>query len=349
MAASLLIYGVSGYTGALISRMAAEKKLAHLAGGRTAAAVAAHAQALELETRVFSLDDPVALDAALAGVTVVLNCAGPFARTARPLAEACIRVGAHYLDLAGEVPEFESLRRFDAQARSAGVMLMPGVGFGIVPTDCLAMEAKQRLPSATHLTLAFETVGGVSQGTLGTLLHDLHRSGVVRQNGALIPARAASQRCKIDFGHGPRTAVLNPWRGDIATAFYSTGIPNITAYTVFPAPLPWLMGASTYLGPLLDRPGVQRQLQRLVQRLPPGPDQAALARGSTRVWAEATNAAGERATVRLQGPEAYLFTARTALSIARQALAGKVADGFQTPAQVYGADFVRSIEGVTVL
>ena len=121
----------------------------------TAGAIAALAEELSLPQRVFELADPRAVDAGLAGVTAVLHCAGPFAHTSRAVADGCLRNRVHYLDVAGEVVVFEELVARDAEAKAAGVMLLPGVGFDVVPTDCIAAHLKQRMPEATHLALGF--------------------------------------------------------------------------------------------------------------------------------------------------------------------------------------------------
>ncbi len=345
--ANFLLYGTTGYTGGLIARQALSQGLRPLIAGRTEAKLKQQATEWGVEYRVFSLDDAAAMDEALADVAVVLNTAGPFARTAQPLVEGCLRTKTHYLDIAGEAPEFEALVTQDEAAKAAEVMLMPGVGFGIVPTDCMAAHLQERLPSATHLTLAFETEGGVSQGTLRTLFKDLHKTGGVRLNGAFVPARPAEKQRLIDFGQGPTKAVLNPWRGDLSTAFYSTGIPNIETYSVFPGFLVGLMRASGTLGWLWSSGPVQGLLTRLIKQLPAGPSDEELATGLTRVWGEVTDVNGQRAVSRLHGPEAYLFTALTALAIVDRILAGQVNTGFQTPAQVFGSDFVLSIAGVS--
>ncbi len=346
---NFLVYGTTGYTGALITKQALAQGLRPIIAGRNATKLAAQAEAWGVDYRTFNLDDTQAIDEALTDITVVLNTAGPFARTAQPLAEGCIRTGTHYLDIAGEVPEFEAMKQYDEKATSAGVMLMPGVGFGVVPTDCLALHLKQRLPDATHLNLAFEAVGGVSQGTAQTLFKDLHKIGAIRKNGVFEPAQPAERQRTIDLGNGPTKAVTNPWRGDVSTALYSTGIPNIEAFTVFPAPVPGLMRSSNYLGWLWNSGPFQSLLHMLLKRLPVGPSDEALANGLTRVWGEVSNSQGQTAIARLSGPEAYLFTAYTALTVIQHILDGEVAIGFQTPAQAYGVDLVLGIEGVMLV
>jgi short subunit dehydrogenase-like uncharacterized protein len=341
-----LIYGASGYTGELVVREALRQGLRPIIAGRNGAALAPLAGDSGLEQRVFRLDNPAAVDRGLDSVAVVLNCAGPFAQTAPALIAACIRRGAHYLDLAGEVPEFESALAHDSAARAAGTMLMPGVGFGIVPTDCLAAHLKAQLPTATDLTLAFQTAGGVSRGTLLTVIKDLTKAGVVRQGGKLLATMPAASRRTIDFGAGPVATVLNPWRGDIATAWHTTGIINIATYTAFPGPLQLLMRASRWTGWLFGSKPVQNLLRRLLRGQPAGPSAAERAAGWTRVWGEAVDATGQRVEARLRGPEAYDFSALTAVAVLSQALNGVIQPGFQTPASVYGADFVLGIPGV---
>ena len=105
----LLIYGANGYTGALIARLAAERGLRPVLAGRSRAGLAAVATPLGLEERVFALEDAAALDAGLAEARVVLHCAGPFAHTARRMADACFRTHTHYLDITGEIAVFEAL------------------------------------------------------------------------------------------------------------------------------------------------------------------------------------------------------------------------------------------------
>ncbi|GER90625.1 saccharopine dehydrogenase [Dictyobacter vulcani] len=346
MQTTFLLYGATGYTGELIARAALLRGLRPILAGRNATALQKLAEELGLTYRAFDLEKPATIDEGLAGVSVVLNCAGPFSFTARKLAEACLRVGAHYLDIAGEVPEFQLLHTYDSAAQAANVMLLPGVGFGIVPTDALALHLKTRLPTATQLSLAFHALGGVSRGTLLSTLKDLPNAGVVRQDGKLVPRHAGAERRRIDFGQGPLLTVTNPWRGDIFTAYYSTGIPGIKTYTVYPIALRIMMALSTPLKGVFRSAALQNFLKRQAQRQPPGPSAQERSQGKTVVWGEATDASGQRVVSHLVGPEAYDFTVLTALTIVERVLAGEVQPGFHTPSQVFGADLVLSIPGV---
>jgi short subunit dehydrogenase-like uncharacterized protein len=340
-----LIYGANGYTGELVAREAVRRGQRPVLAGRNAEAMRALATELGLEHRAFALDDAETTDAGLKGMTAVLHCAGPFVRTSRPMADACLRAKVHYLDVTGEIEVFERLAARGAKAAEAGVMLLPGTGFDVVPTDCLAAHLKRRLPGATRLVLAFHSVGGLSRGTATTMIENLHRGGLIRRDGVLTPVPAGWKTRTIDFGRGPRTVVSIPW-GDVATAYYSTGIADIEVYTTATWPLRLTMKASRFLRPLLASSAVQSFLTRRVRAGAPGPTAEQRARGRTVVWGEVTDKSGGRAVSRLYGPEGYTFTTLTALAALEKVLSGDAPPGFQTPAKAYGADFVLGIEGV---
>ncbi|HYH58653.1 MAG TPA: saccharopine dehydrogenase NADP-binding domain-containing protein [Thermoleophilaceae bacterium] len=342
---ALLIYGASGYMGALTARRAQAAGLRPVLAGRRADAIAPLAKELGLATRVASLEDRAALAAALDGIDVVLNCAGPFPATTVPMAQACIRAGAHYLDLAGEVPEYEALLARDGEARAAGVMLMPGVGFGIVPTDCMAVHLKRRMPDAVRLELSFQAVGGVTRGTATNIFTALHKPGVQRRDGELVRALPAERGHELDLGAGRTRVFTNPWRADLTTAYRSTQIPTIETYTALPPPVRLIMRSSRRAGRLFASRPWQALLRRAIRLMPEGPSDEALAKGTSHVFGAVENAAGERAEARLRGPEVNLFTALTAVEVARRVLAEPPPPGFQTPAGVYGPQLVL-VEGV---
>ena len=187
MSSNILIYGSNGYTGELIVERAADEGAKPVLAGRSHDKIETQAALCELDFRVFALDEPAALDQGLKDMRVVLNCAGPFSRTAAPIAEACIRTGTHYLDITGEIEVFEALASMGDAAKDARVMLMPGTGFDVVPTDCLAAHLKRRMPAATELTLAFKAIGRPSRGTATTMLENIHKGGMIRSSVKLSP------------------------------------------------------------------------------------------------------------------------------------------------------------------
>jgi short subunit dehydrogenase-like uncharacterized protein len=345
MTAQYLIYGANGYTGELIARAAVERGQRPILAGRNAAEVGALASALGLDHRVFALDDARVVDQGLEGVSAVLHCAGPFARTARPMAEGCLRRRVHYLDVTGEIAVFESLAARDAEARAAGIVLLPGSGFDVVPSDCLAAHLKRRLPSATHLVLAFRSSGRLSRGTATTMAENFHRGGAVRRDGRITPVPAGWKTREVDFGRGPRRVMTIPW-GDVSTAYHSTGIPNIEVYAGASGLQYAMAKASRFLGPLLAAGPVQAALKRYIRSRGAGPTAEERARGRTWLYGEVWDGAGNRAAARQEGPEGYAFTVLTSLAAVERVLEGGVAPGFQTPAKAFGPDFVLEIPGV---
>ena len=344
---ALLVYGANGYTGELVVRRAVARGVPVVLGARNAGAVAALAAELAREYRSFALDDPATLDRALSGVTVVLNCAGPFSRTAAPLAAACLRVRAHYLDITGEVAVFEALAARDEEARAAGIALVPGAGFDVVPSDCLAAHVARRLPSATHLALAFFAGTRMSRGTALTTIESAHSGGLVRREGTLVRVPSGWRTRAIDFGPelGTRRAITIPW-GDVATAYHTTRIPNIEVYVAVPLATRVGIRATRALGPLLASGVVKRALAARVRRGPAGPTAAQRARQGAWLWAEARDAAGHAAVARLRTPDSYELTSMTALDLAARALRGALSPGFHTPALACGPDYVLQFPGV---
>jgi len=345
MAKSFLIYGANGYTGELITRYAVERGMTPILAGRNAIAVEALAKKHHLEYRVFSLDEKDRLDSALQEVEVVLHCAGPFSLTSRPMVEACLRNKKHYTDITGEIAVFEAMARLDQKAKDAGIMIMPGVGFDVVPSDCLARHLKDRLPSATNLTLAFYGKGSrISHGTQATMTMNIGKGGAIRKDGKITSVPAAWKTREIDFGEVTKTGVTIPW-GDVAAAFYSTEIPNIEVYTVVPKKQLKLFKLSRYLGWLLATKPVQDYLQKQIPA--GGPSDIERTKGKTLLWGEASDYNGNRVESRMQGPDGYTMTALTALNITQKILDGNLVAGFQTPSKAYGADLVLQIEGVS--
>jgi short subunit dehydrogenase-like uncharacterized protein len=342
---TFLLYGANGYTGRLIAREAVVRGLRPVLAGRNAEVVGSLARELGLEHRIFSLDDAAATRTGLEGVKAVLHCAGPFAHTAKPMVDACLDARVHYLDITGEIGVFESLAARDTEAMAAGILLLPGAGFDVVPSDCLAAHLHRRLPTAKRLTLAFRGIGRYSRGTATTIVENLHRGGVVRHGGVLTSVPAAWRTRDIDFGKGPTLAVTIPW-GDVSTAYRSTGIGDIEVYTAVSRWQLRLMRLSRAFGWALRTSRVQNYLKRRIQAGPPGPSDEERARGGTYLWGEVEDEKGRRMVSRLRGPEGYTFTMLTALAALMRVLNGDAPAGYQTPSLAYGPDFVLEMPGV---
>jgi len=342
---SYLIYGAYGYTGELIARRAVAQGHEPILSGRDEQNVERLASALDLSAQPTTLTDGFRLRSILDEVDAVLHCAGPFVHTAFPMVEACLDTGTHYLDITGEIDVFEGLMARSPDAEVADVMLLPGIGFDVVPTDCLAKALADEVSSATELEIAFMGQGGVSQGTLKTAVEQMGMGGLVRRDGQVVEVPPGWTTRTVDFGDHPRTVISIPW-GDVATAGHSTGIPNITVYTYLPQLGRQLLRWSRYVQGLLAWRPLQRLLQRLVEAYVSNPSPETRRTGRTLVWASVRDERGQTTEKRLRGPEAYTFTARTAVMAAERVLNGTAPPGYQTPATAFGSDFVVDVEGV---
>lgn len=338
---SWLIYGAYGYTGELIAREAVRRGERPILAGRDAAKLEPLARELGCEVRVFGID---AID--LRDVSLVLHCAGPFSHTSAPMVSACLAAKAHYLDITGEIAVFESVFRRHDEAVRAGVTLLPGAGFDVVPTDCLAAMLARRLPDATELWLAFYPEGGsVSRGTMKTMLENIAQGGAVRRDGQIVRVPTAWDVRTINFSNGARLAVTIPW-GDVSTAYHTTGIPNIRVYNVLPPGAIRNMRRFRWLLPLAGRGPIQWLLQRKADQRH-GPSEARRQRARTYLWGRAFN---ERESIEqtMTTPEGYHFTMLSALAAVARILAEPVQAGAFTPAKRFGPDFVLTIPGVAL-
>jgi short subunit dehydrogenase-like uncharacterized protein len=344
-----MIYGANGFTGDLAAREAVRRGMSPVLAGRNPETVAALARELGgLPHRAFSLDDPQAVARGLEGMAAVLHCAGPFVVTSQPMVAACLKAGVHYLDITGEIVVFEAIFAQAEAAKRAGVALLPGVGFDVVPSDCLAARLAAALPDATELALAFVSDRGTySRGTMKTMIEGLPHAGAVRRNGRIVPVPVAFDVREIEFAGGRRRTMTIPW-GDVSTAYHSTGIPNIRVYTGMPGSAIRRLRRFAPLLPLLGWKPVKRFLQRQVDRRVTGPSEEIRTTARVWLWGEARNPSGETVTATLETPEAYGFTAVSAVASVERLLAdgSPVQPGAWTPSRAFGARFVDELPGV---
>ena len=337
----LLVYGSYGYTGRLVVREATSRGGSPVVAGRNRERVREQADEFGLEWRAFDLES--AADH-LEEFDAVLNCAGPFVDTAASVVEVCLAGGTDYLDVTGEIDVFTALAKLDDEAAEAGVTLLPGVGFEVVPADCLAAFLHERLPSAEELAVGFTGWGTLSRGTLRTGIRTVGTGGVIRRNGRLLRVPTVADTRPFDFGRGPTTTVSAPL-GDVVTAYHSTGVETITAYVDLPDLLIRAMAVGSPLESLLRTRPVKRGLGRLVETFAEGPDEAERETGRVVIQAEMTD--GDRVErARLETPNTYTLTADAAVSAAERVLSGDTAAGYQTPATAFGPEFVLELEDV---
>jgi short subunit dehydrogenase-like uncharacterized protein len=339
-----ILYGANGYTGRCIAEECARKGVRPLLAGRNSSAIAELADRLGFEQRVFGLDDPHKLRENIRVAKLILNCAGPFSATAQPLMEACLAEGVHYLDITGEIDVIEVAAALDARAKSAGVLLMPAVGFDVVPSDCLAKTLAQKLPDADRLELAFAAGGSVSPGTAKTMLEGAGQGGRARINGRIERVPVAWKTREIPFREGPQTATTIPW-GDVASAYYSTRIPNIEVYTVVPHQQIVLMRRFGWLMPVLAIGPVRSLLKRRIEKRVPGPSVASREKTRSSLWGCVRNPQGRSIEGTLTTPNGYTLTVMTAIAAVERLLQSPPRPGFSTPSLAFGAEFIMTFAG----
>lgn len=337
-----MIYGANGYTGELIAREATRRGLKPVLAGRRRESVEALAQELGLEARAFALDDVAALTEQIQGHALVLNCAGPFSATAAPMMEACLRSGAHYLDITGEIAVFEHAQSLHARARDANVVLCPGVGFDVIPTDCVAAALKNAMPDATHLSLGFDSHSGFSPGTAKTSVEGLAHGGKVRRDGKIVTVPLAYEVRRIDFGDGEKEAMTIPW-GDVSTAYHTTGIPNILTFISGSPRMIASARRANYVRLLLGLPWVQKLIKARIAKTVRGPSEEKRAQTPTFVWGEVTNAHGEKKTARIRTANGYSMTVTGSLAVVEHMMTAQPAGGAYTPVKLVGADLVTRL------
>ncbi|MEP6483105.1 MAG: saccharopine dehydrogenase NADP-binding domain-containing protein [Rudaea sp.] len=344
-----MIYGANGYTGRLIAREAAKRGMQPMLAGRNRDQITALANELKLPFRVFDLNNAVDVAKHLNDMAIVLHCAGPFSRTSAPMLAACLNINAHYLDITGEVDVFEACHGADARAKQQRVVVLPGSGFDVVPTDCVAAMLKQKLPDATSLVLAFEAGGGPSPGTAKTSVEGLGNGGRARIEGQLRTVPLAWKSREFVRGDKRRSAMTIPW-GDLYTAFVSTGIPNIETYMVVSPKTIKNVQRMRVLQPLLKFRFVQNYMKRNIERTNRGPSEQRRRDNGCYVWGEVKNASGGEAKLSIVGPNGYDLTVTASLGIVEHLLsAGRgVAGGYYTPSQLMGADYVLKLPGVAL-
>jgi len=341
---TFMIYGAYGYTGELIAREAVSRNMVPVLAGRNAERLQPLADELGCQMRTFDLADPQEIAAQLVDIDVLLHCAGPFSATAPQAMTACIASRTHYLDITGEIAVFEDAFARHDQAMEAGIVLCPGVGFDVVPTDCVAAHLAAALPDATALALGFDSRSGFSPGTAKTSVEGLADGGKVRRGGRIETVPLAANVREIDFGDGPKQAMTIPW-GDVATAWQTTGIDDIEVYLPASPGLIKRVKRLNWVRPLLGLAPVQSFLKARIARSVKGPDAATRERQPTHVWGEVTNAAGERRVARVRTANGYTVTIHASLAVVQHLLANTPEGGSYTPSRLVGRDLVTQLPG----
>jgi saccharopine dehydrogenase (NAD+, L-lysine-forming) len=262
------------------------------------------------------------------------------------MVDACLATGTHYLDITGEIDVFEAVLSRHDEAVARGVVLLPGSGFDVVPSDCLAALLARAMPGAVRLELALRATGGVSPGTAKTAMESLGSAGRARVDGVIGPIPHDRRRRQVEFADGRATAHAVAW-GDVSTAYRSTGIGDIVVYAALPPAIAPMVALAQMAGAATRSSVVQGLLKRVVGRLP-GPSAETRAKTQGQLWGQVTDVTGRTATGTITTLDPYDLTADSVVRIAQRLASGGVAAGAYTPSQALGADFVRDLDGTKV-
>jgi len=343
----VLIYGAYGFSGSGISRLAADYGITPVLAGRNGEKLKWLAESLGYDYVVLSLENNHDnLVAVLKHFEVVLHIAGPYTYTSRPMLDAAVVAGTHYLDLTGENHVIQAQLDRDEEFKRANIMVMPAVGYDVVPTDCLNLHVANKINDPVKLTVVlngnYNAVEGASasRGTLKSGLEMLSRPLLMRRDGEMVLVPDLQVISRVQDGR-EQTLVQIPW-ADMVTSYVSTGIPTIEVFQVQQGKIPaWLLRLAQY------RAG-RRLLNWLIDNfMPDGPAAETRENRQTKILSTVTNDAGESASASLITPEGYMLTFHSTLIVARRVIDGDWQAGFQTPAKVYGPDLVLEIPGVT--
>lgn len=339
----ILIYGAYGYTGILIIEECLKQNLPIILGGRNETKLKEISQKYNTEYRAFPLDNVEEITQYLENIQVVIHSAGPFIHTAKNMVLACLESRTHYIDITGEIDVFEWIATKDKEAKEKGVMLLPGSGFDVVPSDCLASYLKSLLPDATHLTLAFYSNGRPSHGTLLTAVESMGKGGQIRENGLLKSVPPAYKKMKINFGEETKLCVTIPW-GDVSTAYYSTQIPNIEVYMAVSKGMSFMMQGIKLTQNIIGTEPIQNFLKNRIPEGGPSPEERA--KNYSLLWGEVKNEQGIYKRAGMKTPDGYDLTASSSVLIAKKVLTGDLAPGFQTPSLAYGYDLILELPNI---
>lgn len=342
---SVLLYGANGYTGVLIARYAEQYGLQPILAGRREEVIKPFATELNLPYKIIDINNAAQLKEALNGIKTVIHAAGPFADTARQMIEACLKTGTHYLDINGDISVFEMIKGYDAAAKEKNIMLLPGAGFDVVPTDCMALCLKNKLPDATHLKLAFASIGGgLSHGTAMTMVSKLGDGGAARKNGKIVKQPLGKNGMWVDFGEKKLFVMSIPW-GDVSTAYFTTGIPNIQVFTSIKPGIYRMLKLQGAFNWLLRMEGIKNIIRKKIKSRPAGPSDEMRQKAKSFIWGEVRNANGQIVTDHFTCADGYTLTAHSCLVITKKVLEGNFKVGYQTPAGCYGEELVKEIPG----
>jgi short subunit dehydrogenase-like uncharacterized protein len=334
---SWIIYGAYGYTGELLAKEALSRGYKPILSGRSKEKLLPLANKLNLEALVLNLKDDKLLQDSLQGIDLILNAAGPFKYTSEPIVKTCLKTGTNYLDITGEIPVFEQNFKYHEEAKTQEIAIMSGVGFDVVPTDCMAKYVSEKVSNPIELEIGIVGFGSPSRGTLKTMVEYLTNGRQIRRNGELIKNTKIKGPLSVQFFDKERTLVPVSW-GDLSTGYRTTGIPNITTYMPYSKPMASMIKGNKTKNNIKWKNNIDG-LRDWIDKNVHNPDEEARMKGRSYIWAQARNAKGDKKESWLDTMEGYRFTSISGIKAVEKIFELKP-KGSLTPALAFGEDFI---------
>ena len=343
-----ILYGVTGHTGRMVLQRALERGHRPTIAGRNRDRVRALSEEHALSSISFGLDRKDEVREILDDFDLVVNIAGPYSKTGMPVATAAIEAGCDYLDVTGEIQVFQALASLEEEARNAGVTLLPGCGFEIIPSDAVAHYLANALPDAERLELSLCSENGLSTGTITSAIGVAAQGGFRRVNGRLCATTIGEPGPNVRFHQGERKTMEIP-RPDLVSAWRTTGIETITTTIALPPGGGLARSIAPGLSRLLSVRPVRRVVSAAVRVASPTPRKTGTSNKSIgSVWGRASNTNGDVEEAWLRTGEPYDYTAKAVVQ-AVESIDGTQEPGFQTPASLFGWEFAERIEGESIV
>ncbi|MDQ7817728.1 MAG: saccharopine dehydrogenase NADP-binding domain-containing protein [Melioribacteraceae bacterium] len=338
---SLMVYGANGYSAQLIIEELLSRGIKPILAGRNGTAIKKIAQKYSCVYKIFDLTDDKKSIESLTGIHTVVNCAGPFKYTAKEMIDYCLHAKTNYLDITGEMPALAYAFGCDKKAKENGIVILPSVGFDIIPTDCLAKRLSEQMPDAKYLKLGFSNKkGGISRGTSLTTLEFISGKGKIRKNGQLVDSPIGKYSIKVKTNGVSFYGISIPW-GDVFTSYFSTGIPNVEVYMGLSKPLFIIRKLLTLLLKIYKLSFIKKISANYISREFTGPDKVQRDSTLTYVWGKVENEKGEMVEELYRVMEGYNLTAKGAAEAAIRVLKNEVKPGTYTPSLAFGSNFLE--------
>ncbi|MBD3195634.1 MAG: NAD(P)H-binding protein [Candidatus Lokiarchaeota archaeon] len=334
-----ILYGAYGYTGRLIAKESIKAGLKPVLAGRNPNKLIPLAKKKNLEYRVFSLKNRKEIIENIKDFDIIFNAAGPFEITSLPIVKSCLKTSTNYLDITGEIGVFEQNFSFHNEALEKEIVIVSGVGFDVVPSDCLAKYVSGRIEKPKELEIGIAGMSGFSGGTLKTMLRNLPHGTAMRRNGKIITAPLGRPQKEIQFIDKKRNCYALSW-GDISTAYRSTKISNINVYMALPKAIKYITGPTEPLvRKIFELDAVQNITQSWISNNIKGPNKKVRQKSSSYLWAKVQNDNGESYQAWLKTIEAYRLTAVSAVKCVKKVSRNNL-KGVLTPSNAFGEDFI---------